>query len=145
MLQTKLTNNYPYLFDRVFYSDILNDSNKHNSNTNTHTPLTNIAEKEDGYSIEMAVPGFKKEDFKIEVIKGKMTIPSEKKPLNVSLKNEKYTLKEFSFQSFNRSFSLTDSLEQDKITASYMDGILKIKIPKKEEAKPKPIQLIEVQ
>ncbi|MDO6801750.1 Hsp20/alpha crystallin family protein [Wenyingzhuangia sp. 1_MG-2023] len=144
MLQTKLASNYPDLFDRLFHSDILNGSNKHYSKTNTSIPLVNVSEKDDGFTIEMAIPGFKKEDFKIELNNGKLTISSEKKENNKSVNNDNYTLKEYSYQSFSRSFTLTDTLEQDQVTASYKDGILTLFIPKKEEAKPKPIQLIEV-
>lgn len=144
MLHSKLSSNYPDLFDRFFHSDILNSSNKHYSKTNTSIPLVNISEKEDGFSIEMAVPGFKKEDFKIELNNGKLTISSEKENKKEAIENEDYTLKEYSFQSFSRSFTLTDTLQQDQVTASYKDGILTLYIPKKEEAKPKPIQLIEV-
>ncbi|MGY6650198.1 Hsp20/alpha crystallin family protein [Wenyingzhuangia sp. IMCC45574] len=140
----KFSNNYPSLFDRFFPYDI-NDANKHFSNNNVFSPLANIAEKEDGYSIELAIPGFTKEDFKIEIDNNRLTISSQKEFKNEENTNENYTVKEYSFQSFSRSFGLTDKVDQNQITASYENGILKLWVPKKEEAKPKPVQLIEVQ
>ncbi|MGY5354302.1 Hsp20/alpha crystallin family protein [Wenyingzhuangia sp. IMCC45467] len=144
MSLVKFSNSYPDLFDRFFNYDMLNSSDKHFSKTNTSIPLVNISENHDGFSIEMAVPGFKKEDFKIEVDNGKLTISSEKKEETNNTQSPKYSIKEYSYQSFSRSFTLAESIEQEKIKANYDDGILKIFIPKKEEAKPKPIKLIEV-
>ena len=144
MSLVKFSNSYPDLFDRFFNYDMLNSSNKHYSKTNTSIPLVNISENHDGFSIEMAVPGFKKDDFKIEVDNGKLTISSEKEEKRENSEKDNYTVKEYSYQSFSRSFTLTESIEQENIKANYDDGILKIFIPKKEEAKPKPVKLIEV-
>ena len=58
--------------------------------------------------------------------------------------NEKFTKREFSYQSFSRSFTLPNTVHNDKISARYEGGILKVSIPKKDEAKPKPVKKIEI-
>ncbi|NJB82210.1 Hsp20/alpha crystallin family protein [Wenyingzhuangia aestuarii] len=144
MSLVKFSNSQPNLFDYFFNQEALNGLNKNYSRTNTTIPLVNVSENTDGFSIEMAVPGFKKEDFKIELDNGILTILSEKEIKNQDENADNYTIKEYSYQSFKRSFTLSDSIEQEKINASYTDGILKVFVPKKEEAKPKPVKVIEV-
>ncbi|ANW96432.1 heat-shock protein [Wenyingzhuangia fucanilytica] len=141
MSLVKFSNSYPDLFDRFFNYDMLNGSSKHFSKTNTTIPLVNVSENHDGFSIEMAIPGFKKDDFKLELDNGRLTISSEKEEKR---EDDHYAVKEYSYQSFSRSFTLSESIEQENIEASYDDGILKVFIPKKEEAKPKPIKVIDV-
>ncbi|NIJ44773.1 HSP20 family protein [Wenyingzhuangia heitensis] len=126
------------MFDRFLNDDVLNSPNKHFSKTSTTIPLVNVSENNDEFSIEMAIPGCKKEDFKIEVNNGVLTISSEKKETTENTQNQNYTFKEYSYQSFSRSFTLSDAID------SYTDGVLKIAIPKKEEAKPKSIKVIDV-
>lgn len=140
----KFSNNYPNLFDHFFPYDI-NDSNKHFSKNNYFVPLVNIAEKENGYAIEMAVPGFKKEDFKIEIKNNRLTVSCDKETKSEENKTVNYTLKEFSFQSFSRSFILSDKVDQDNINASYENGILILWTPKKEEAQVNPIKVVKIQ
>jgi HSP20 family protein len=87
----------------------------------------------------MAAPGMKKDDFKIELDGNLLTISSEKtETIEDSRENEKYSRKEFSYQSFQRSFNLPkDVVDEDKIEAHYDNGVLKLMIPKKEDAKKK--------
>lgn len=97
-------------------------------------PATNILEKENEFHIELAAPGMKKEDFKINLENNVLTISSEQKS-ETKEENENYTRKEFHYGSFCRSFTLPKNVETEKIKASYEDGILKVDLPKKEETK----------
>lgn len=92
----------------------------------------------------MAAPGMKKGDFKINVDNSLLTISSQKQEEQKEGEGEKYTRREFAYQAFTRSFTLPNSADADKISASYNDGILTVTIPKKEEAKPKPPKSIEI-
>lgn len=133
------------LIDRFFDTDLFDWSSRNYSKTNTTLPSVNLKEDENGYSIEVAAPGLDKNDFKIEVHNDLLTISSEKKEENETKnENERYTKREFSYQSFSRSFSLPQTADGDKVEAVYDKGILTISIPKKEEAKPKAPRAIEI-
>ncbi len=96
-------------------------------------PSANIIEKANGFELEIAAPGLKKEDFNINLENSVLTISSE-------IEDEKreegkvYTRKEFYYGSFSRSFTLPKSVDADKIKAEYIQGILKVDLPKREEA-----------
>jgi HSP20 family protein len=108
-----------------------------------YTPAVNVKETDNGFELEMVIPGRKKDDIKIEVDKEVLTISSEiTKEENETVEN--YTRKEFSFDSFKRVFTLPETVDAEKINASYEDGILRFVMPKKEEALPKPKRLIEL-
>jgi HSP20 family protein len=130
------------LFDDLFYGDYptvfsTDYSNRFNS------PKINIKESKDTYTIEVAAPGLDKSDFEINL---------DNKTLSISAKNESkesdndngYARREFSYTSFNRNFTLPDSVDDAKIKAEYKDGILNVSLPKKEEAKQKPSRAIDV-
>jgi len=140
----RYSNQFPWLFDRFFDNDLFDWSNRNFSNTNTTLPSVNIKENTDGYYVEMAAPGLQKGDFKIELKNNLLTISSEKKMENDTKENEQFTKREFSYQSFSRSFTLPNIANGDKIEAKYDNGILKVNIPKKEEAKPKPAKQITI-
>jgi HSP20 family protein len=144
MTLARRNNTTPSLFDRFFDNDFFDWSNKNFSLTNTTLPSVNIKEDEDKFEVELAAPGFKKSDFKVEINNGQLNICSEKKSENESEKNENYRVKEFSYQSFNRSISLPDTVNEDKVSAKYEDGLLKLQIPKKDEAKAKPAKEIKI-
>jgi len=132
-----------------FFSEFLNrdwmDWTKHNfSDTNTTLPSVNIKEGNDNYEVEMAAPGLEKKDFKIELTHGLLTISSDKKTEKVTKKGQKFTKREYSYQSFRRSFTLPNTVDSDKIAAKYESGILKVVIPKKEEAKTRLPKSIEI-
>lgn len=119
-----------------FFNDIynlLNDSVLSDKFV-VRTPAVNIAETENEFEVELAVPGLKKEDFKINLEKNVLIISAEKKAEEVN-ENKKYSKREYSYSSFTRSFTLPQSADQNKIEADYTDGILKLTIVKKEEAK----------
>jgi len=107
-------------------------------------PPVNIKETDNDYTVELAVPGMDKKDFQIDLEDNILTISSEGKKENEETK-ENYTLREYRYQSFKRSFTLPKNVvDNDHIKASYINGELRIAIPKREEAKPKPARLIEV-
>ena len=137
-------NNYPSLFDQLFDTDLFDWSNRNYSETNTTVPSVNIKENADAFNVEMAVPGFDKKDFKIALDHNVLTISSEKKVENETKEGERFTRHEYSYQSFSRSFTLPEAANGDKISAKYDNGILNVEIPKREEAKPKPMRQIAI-
>lgn len=107
-------------------------------------PPVNIRETEQAFTVELMAPGFKKEDFNIEVENDLLTISSEIKSEKTEQEEGKFTRKEFSFTSFKRSFTLPETVKEEGINASYENGILAITLPKKEEAQPKAKRLVEI-
>lgn len=93
-------------------------------------PAVNVTENDNEYKMEVAVPGFKKEDFSLEVKNGYLTISGERKEESVNKETDKYTRREFSFSTFTRSFALPDDVLDAKINARYNDGILVVNLPK---------------
>lgn len=103
-----------------------------NDNLMETIPAVNIRENKDNYTIEMAVPGMKKEDFKINVDGDLITISSEKE--SESKEEQKgYTKREYNYSSFSRSFTLPTAANTEKINARYDNGVLHLTIPKREE------------
>jgi len=136
----------PSLFEELLNKDWLDSSLSTWKTSGATMPAVNVKETNDAFCIEVAAPGFKRDHFKVELQNDMLTISSE-------LQNEHqengqdgdYTRREFSYQSFQRSFSLPENrVEGDKISARYTDGILKVMIPKREEAKVKPPRQISV-
>ena len=140
-------NQWPLLFDDFFNRDIFNWGLSNFSETNTTVPGVNVKETKDNFEVEVAAPGMDKKDFKIELDGNKLTISSEKSDRHEeNYEDEKYSRKEFSYQSFQRSFTLPkDVVDGDKIEAKYENGLLHLVIPKKEEAKQKPPKQIQIQ
>jgi HSP20 family protein len=140
------TSNYPSfssLFDEFFNTELGDWKRQNYSSTQTTLPKVNIKEDNDGFAVEMAAPGMNKGDFNIQLDNHVLTISSEKQEESKN-GDEKYSRREFSYQSFQRSFTLPESADGEKISASYENGILHIGIPKKEEAKPKPAKTISI-
>jgi HSP20 family protein len=138
-------NPLPMLFDDFFNRDLFGCSNSNFSNTNTTMPAVNIKETAENYEVEVAAPGMSKNDFKVELDGNVLTISSERTSKNEENDNERYARKEFSYQSFQRTFTLQkDVVDIDKIQAKYENGLLQLLIPKKEEAKQKPPKLIHI-
>jgi len=144
MTLVRYQNQLPNLLDRFFNNELENWNRNHFSNTNTTLPSVNIKENTDFFEVEVAAPGFEKEDFNIELDNDLLTISSEKQVSNETKDDEKITKQEFSYQSFKRSFTLPELVDEEKISAKYVNGILTITIPKKEEAKPKPVKQISI-
>ena len=97
-------------------------------------PAVNIVEHDNEYQVALAVPGMKKDDFKIDVDGNMLTISSEKEESKEE-KEKKFTRKEYNYSSFSRSFTLPEEVNKEKIEAKYEDGVLKLLLPRKEEAK----------
>jgi HSP20 family protein len=119
-------------FNDVFES-ILNDT-FFNDRMVTRVPAVNISESAESYHIELAAPGLKKQDFKLSMEDKVLTISVEQRAENTD-NNRKYNKREYSYSSFVRSFTLPELADDSRIEAAYEDGVLKIDIAKKEEAK----------
>lgn len=149
-----LRNAVPNFFDDFFNRDLFNWNTSNFSNTNTTIPAVNIKEMGDHYEVEVAAPGMNKKDFRVQLDGNLLTISSEKtehyedgnsQEGNSKQGEERYITREFSYQSFYRTFTLQkDVVDAEKIQARYQDGVLKLHIPKKEEAKQKPPRSIEI-
>ncbi|WP_339612133.1 Hsp20/alpha crystallin family protein [uncultured Xanthomarina sp.] len=110
-----------------------------NFNTGMSLPKVNIKETTDAFVVEMAIPGLKKSDLQIDLDNDTLSISTEMKEEKEE-KEANYTRREFGYS----SFTLPESVDDNKIDASYQDGILNILLPKKEEAKKKPIRSIKI-
>ena len=135
----KYNNNnvFPSLINEFFNDDFgMNFLNRSHS-----VPSVNSLENNDSFEIDFAVPGMKKEDFTIELNDKVLVISSE---TSNTMENDKMRLNEFNFSSFQRSFIVPDSVDQDKIKANYKNGILKIKLPKRKESISKPNRVINI-
>jgi HSP20 family protein len=128
------------LWDNFLNRDL--DDFYFNSNM-LRTPSVNIIEGKEDFLIEVAAPGMQKKDFSVNIEHNLLTIEAKKESKSES-KDERYTRREFNFNSFRRSFTLPESIVQEKIDAKYEDGILRIILPKKEEAKVKPSREIAI-
>jgi HSP20 family protein len=106
-------------------------------------PNANIAEREKDFHIELAAPGLDRKDFKVEVDNGVLSI-SAKKEEEKKEENKNYKKREFSYNSFSRSFTLPENCHYDKIDAKYENGLLKVTLPKKEVTISKPVKEIKV-
>jgi HSP20 family protein len=132
----------PFGMDNFFADDFFN--NQWLEKKLKHTlPAVNIKENKNEFKIEFASPGFTKKDFKIDLDQDVLTVSAEKDN-EVIEEKEDYTRKEFSYNSFSRSFTLPKTVNAEKIDAKYNDGILKLSIPKKESTKLLPKKEIKV-
>lgn len=96
-------------------------------------PAVNIKETDNTFEIEVAAPGYKKEDFKVDIDNGMLTISAENKNETEESK-ENYTRREFSYSSFSRSFSLPDTVKEEDVKAKYENGLLHMTLQKSEKA-----------
>lgn len=129
-----INNSFPALFDDFFARELFDFTPaKTFSNFAKNAPAVNILETEQEFKIEVAAPGLKKEDFKVEVEDGILTISSEAKQEKEEKDKEgRYTRREFSYSSFKRSFTVDEeSVDTEKIEAKYDNGVLNIHVPKK--------------
>jgi len=116
------------VFDSIFNDTFFSDR------MISRVPAANISESADHYHVELAAPGLKKEDFKINLDRNVLSVSVEQNlENNESEKN--YSKREYGYNSFVRSFTLPESADENRIDAAYTDGVLKIDISKREEAK----------
>lgn len=137
----RLPSTFPTFFGD-FFNDFVNDELM-NRNVFKTVPAVNISENENGYAVELAAPGMNKDDFKLAVENNVLSISAEKKEENKQ-ENDRYTRKEFSYSSFSRSFTMPEHVDTENIAAEYTNGVLKLTLPKKEEAKKKPVREIKI-
>jgi len=121
---SNFNNAFDSIFNDTFFSDRLM----------TRVPAANISETADRYHVELAAPGLKKEDFKLKLERDVLTIAAEQANQNDEVERS-YAKREFSYSSFVRAFTLPESANAEGIEAKYIDGVLCIDIPKREEAK----------
>lgn len=108
-----------------------------------NAPSVNVAETDKEYQVEVFAPGFKKNDFSVDVEDDMLHIRAETKQEEKEEKKN-YTRKEYHYQSFTRSFRLPENIQDDQLAARYEDGVLKITIPKTQAEKEKPSKHIDV-
>lgn len=106
-------------------------------------PAVNVAETKDDYNLSLAAPGLKKDDFKIDMDGSLLTISAEKEEEKEE-KEKNYSRREYNYSSFKRTFTIPEDVNVDKIDATYTDGVLKVLLPKKEEAKSHALKTIAV-
>src|SRR5690606_40509464 len=125
-----LLNSFPYVFNEFFNKEFFDWGESNFSNTGTTIPAVNIRETKDDVEVEVAAPGMKKEDFRIELDGNLLTISSELKKENETQEEGRYTRREYSYQSFQRRFTLPkEVVDSDNINARYENGVLRLQIP----------------
>jgi HSP20 family protein len=149
MTLARLSNNafpsFPSFIDKLFEGDVMDWNTWNFAGNNSTLPAVNVKENDNEYQIDVAAPGLKKNDFKLNYNNGRLTISSEKSEDKEEKDGKRVTRKEFSYQSFQRSFSIPERIiNADKISAKYNEGILHVILPKREEVKPKPAKEIKI-
>jgi HSP20 family protein len=138
---SKAVNGVASLIDELFSNEPFGSNSK--KNFSTKSPFVNINETDDNFTLEFSIPGIKKEAVVIELDNEKLTVSAELAN-NTTQNTENYTRREFHTSSFKRSFILPDTIDPSKISAIHANGILEISIPKKEDARPKPVRTIKI-
>lgn len=132
-------NQFPTFFNPFYNRPVINRY----QNTTPNVPAVNVKETENAFLLELAAPGLKKEDLKVNVEQNKLTIAYQSEEKNDET-NEKFTRQEFAFHSFERSFRLPKSVNADAIKAAYTDGILTVELPKVEVNEEKAVKEIAI-
>jgi HSP20 family protein len=120
---------------RSMLTDILNETRLFNSDLfdmtslSVNLPAINIVEEDKEFKVEMAAPGFSKKDFKINLENDTLIISAEKKDEQKEEKKD-FRRREFNYSSFERAFTLPETVDEDHIKAQYDEGILKLTLPK---------------
>lgn len=144
-LSDNLYPSFPSFLNRFFEGDLMDWNRSNFAGTNSTLPAVNIRENDDEFVIDVAVPGMKKDQINVDYENGRLTIASEVKEEKVEGSKDSFTRKEFSYSSFQRSFSIPENtVDGEKIKASYNEGILHIILPKRDEIKPKPPRQIKI-
>ena len=135
---------FPQMFNKSLFNDFFTEP-MFNVNT-TNRMCTDIKEKDNGYELAMEVPGFDKEDLKLNLEDGYLTISAEHKTSNDKKDNDGHIIRqERYYGSSKRSFYVGDQITQEDIKAKYDKGILNVFVPKKEVKKIEGGQVIEIQ
>ena len=128
---------FPAIFSDFFNNDPFFRTAWPSLETNGSVPAVNIRENDKEYKLELAAPGFRKEDFKVEVEDEMLKISAERTE-NFEDKSEQFTRREYSMESFERSFSLPSNAGKDNIHAQYHQGMLRVQIPKRSDSSYRP-------
>ncbi|HZJ73449.1 MAG TPA: Hsp20/alpha crystallin family protein [Perlabentimonas sp.] len=131
----------PSFVENFFGEDFL--SNFFDSSSSGTVPAVNIIENKNEFVIEFAAPGLEKKDFNVDFHNNVLSISCQKEQKNEE-KDEEIMHREFSYTAFRRSFTLPEGTDADKVKASYKDGVLTVKVPKRDEAKQKPVRKIAI-
>lgn len=141
----RMSSSIPSFIDSFFNRDWSDWNNMNFSGTNSTLPACNIVEENDHFVIEVAAPGLKRDDFKVSIVNNQLLVSSEKK-MEDEKSSKGYSRHEFSYESFQRAFSLPEGqIHGENITAKYENGILYITLPKREEVRSKPAKEIQIQ
>ncbi len=136
---------FPSFWDNFLSKEMMDWGSNNFSSTDTTLPAVNVKETDDAFEIEVAAPGMTKKDFKVNLENNVLTISSERKEEKKEEEKGRFTRREFSYQSFQRSFTIPENMvEGEKISAKYNDGLLSIHLPKREAVKPKPAREIAI-
>jgi len=136
---TKTRNAWPLLFENTGWFDKFFNTpvdEYFNAGRVMNVPAVNVTEAHDVYGLTMAAPGLEKENIKIEVKDGMMTIRAEKEKEEKEEKDGRFNRREYNYASWSRSFTLPENCNENKIAAEYRNGELKIRIPKTEVKTP---------
>ncbi|MFO7822671.1 MAG: Hsp20/alpha crystallin family protein [Cyclobacterium sp.] len=131
----------PQFFEDLLSNDLLNLNRRH-WNT-AYVPMVNIIETNEEFRIQVGLPGMERKDIKVELDNQVITVSGNMDQQRDTERNQ-YVLKEFNYHSFSRSFQLPDTVNSEGIDASFNQGMLTLFLPKREEAKRKPIKIIDI-
>lgn len=141
-LESKSINNF---FDDFITKDLFDWTDRNFAALGSNLPSVNLKESDKKIEVELAAPGMKREDFKVEIDNHILRISSEKEEKKEEVcKKENYTRREFNYQSFSRTFNLPDTIDENKIEANYKDGILHVVIDKKEGTQKRTLKSIPI-
>lgn len=130
-------------FDDFITRDLFDWSDKNFAALGSNLPSVNLKETDNSIEVELAAPGMKREDFRVEVDNDVLMISSQKQEEKEE-KKDNYLRKEFNYQSFSRTFTLPETANENKIEANYKDGILQVIIGKKEGVQKRALKTIPI-
>lgn len=133
MLKINRNNQMPSVLLNTFFDDFFGKENFAKYASTLTVPSVNVSESQDSFQIELAAPGYNKEDFQVSIENKVLKVSAERK--QQSEDGLKHIIKEYHYSSFERSFNLPETILQEGIQAKYENGILQLVLPKKEEAK----------
>jgi|SRR5690554_1281785 len=141
MTVVRFKDNLPSFLDEFFGGDIFNSPKS--TTIGKSLPAINVKENDKNFLLEVAAPGMRKDNFKIELNNNILGIYGEKEEEDVE-ERKRYTRREFSYSTFKRTFTLPESIDVEKIVANYNDGVLSIEIPKKDEEEKSVLKTISI-